>query len=119
MVNRDPVKAPGAGENAHRCRGLQDTNWQTVSLRFESVCILHGALKTPKRGHAWPRTQNTGPRRPACTPVVMKTKHAVCCLLKLLHSATSSVVHGLGGIAQGVGGSRREWGVGPREPQER
>lgn len=97
MVNRESWQGPGAGENAH----LSPVKQEAVYGSLTWPCTESSKYRRKSsrgRGHTH------GPRRPARTPIVTKTKQAVCCLLKLPHSATSSIA--------------QSWGSGERAPEE-
>lgn len=115
MVNRGPVKAPGAGENAHRRLRLN-------RRRFTGHRLANSKSEIRVRVYSTLSVKNTGGRPRVATDTEHGTQansvHTCCdedktsCLRPAQAPALSHLQRHArtGGVAQGVGG------VGAREP---
>lgn len=125
MVNRGPVKAPGAGENAHRRRRLN-------RRRFTGHRLANSKSEIRVRVYSTLSVKNTEGRPRVATDTEHGTQansvHTCCdedktsCLLPAQVPALSHLQRHArtGGVAQGVGWLCREWGgrgEGARERQ--
>lgn len=117
MVVRDPVKAPGAGENTHR-------RLRVNRRRFTGHRLANSKSEIRVRVYPTLSVKNTEGR----PRVAADTEHGVqassvhtCCdedkTRRLLPAQAPALSH-LQRRAR-TGGSCREWGVGVREPRER